>query len=820
MADVIPHASTTSASTAFRHGSRPPPRRSWSAIASVVAAEWTWWLHPHGALAGRRVTRRGRPARRAPPARAPTLARAGRRERNRRGPRRGASRRRRRGCDRSDGGDRRRRGRHRGAAPLVRSRHVPVAAGARARHARSPRPRWAAWSVPRSTRWRVPSRSTSTAPRCGVARGRRPCRSQSAWCWSRRRSSPRSSSVAPARRRGGPLEAVVLATAVVTVSVLVLGRWDDPLAFSAAALLVWAALRFGARGGRVVGHRDGRGRRLGRRARAAGPFDTMLSGARRVDPPAGVRRGHAPSRCSGSRSRSTNATPPSWREPTPPSGSGARSTTPPSPWPSPRSTGGSWRPTGPCARCWPWPTTALVGTSLLDPAGPTTAASTTSHVTRRPSETRLVNSRGDTVWVEISESPLRRLDERDELQVVVLRDVTERKVLQQQLFHAQKMESVGRLAGGIAHDFNNVLAVMRGQVELLQDDLEVLESARARIDSVQRATDRAAALTDDLMAFSRRRVDEPEPFDLHELLLGVRELLHQVLGDRRHPRARARGDRGHDRGRPQPPRAGGPQPRGQRARRDAGGWAGHHHDPQRSRGPRRHWCCASPTPVRAWTPPPARASSNRSSPPSRRGSGPASACRPPTTSCGPRAAPSRSTAAAATAPRSRSRSRCLRPTRAAAIRRSDSMPPVVTSTRVLPRCSSSTTSPTCASLVAEILQGSGYRVLAAPDGDAAIALLERAHRPVDLLVTDVVMPVMSGTDLAARITDRSPSTRVLFVSGFRARGLAVAARRPARRQAAPARRAPRRGAHRARRRRLTLPDDRVRERSGSRRRGR
>ena len=69
-------------------------------------------------------------------------------------------------------------------------------------------------------------------------------------------------------------------------------------------------------------------------------------------------------------------------------------------------------------------------------------------------------------------------------------------------------------------------------------------------------------------------------------------------------------------------------------------------------------------------------------------------------------------------------------------------------------------------LVAEILRGSGYRVLTAADGDAAITLLERTHRPVDLLVTDVVMPVMSGTDLAARVTDRSPATRVLFVSGF------------------------------------------------------
>ena len=89
------------------------------------------------------------------------------------------------------------------------------------------------------------------------------------------------------------------------------------------------------------------------------------------------------------------------------------------------------------------------------------------------------------------------------------------------------------------------------------------------------------------------------------------------------------------------------------------------------------------------------------------------------------------------------------------------------------------------SLVAEILRGSGYRVIVAPDGDAAIALLERAHRRVDLLVTDVVMPVMSGTDLAARVTDRSPVDARAVRLRLRARRLTVAPRRAARRQAAP-----------------------------------
>jgi len=80
--------------------------------------------------------------------------------------------------------------------------------------------------------------------------------------------------------------------------------------------------------------------------------------------------------------------------------------------------------------------------------------------------------------------------------------------------------------------------------------------------------------------------------------------------------------------------------------------------------------------------------------------------------------------------------------------------------------------PEMRTLVAEILRGAGYRVLVATDGDAALAMLAR-EAVVDLLVTDVVMPVMSGTDLAERVAERSPSTRVLFVSGFVPAGAAA-----------------------------------------------
>jgi PAS domain S-box-containing protein len=374
-----------------------------------------------------------------------------------------------------------------------------------------------------------------------------------------------------------------------------------------------------------------------------------------------------------------------------------------------------------------------------------------------PAETRLVNARGAPVWVEISESPLRRTDAVEPLQVVVLRDVTERTTLRQQLLQAQKMESVGRLAGGIAHDFNNVLSVMRGQVELLHDDLDVLESARKRIDSVQRATDRAAALTDDLMAFSRQRVDEPEPFDLNGRLRDVQELLHQVLGtsvtldlDLSAAPAIVVAD---------------PNRIEQAVlnlvvnARDAMPTGGQVTVTTRIDSAARS-VVLSVIDTGAGMDAATRA----------RIFEPFFTTKPPgfgtglglsTTDDIVRAAggtidvesePGRGTTFVVRFPAVDDRTG---PHDVLDLADEDTPTVLVVDDEAEVRA-----------LIAEVLRGSGYHVVVAPDGDAAIALLERAARPVDLLVTDVVMPVMSGTDLAARVTTASPSTRVLFVSGF------------------------------------------------------
>ena len=143
-------------------------------------------------------------------------------------------------------------------------------------------------------------------------------------------------------------------------------------------------------------------------------------------------------------------------------------------------------------------------------------------------ERRYVSGHGERVWAEVVETQVRGADGAPESLVVMLADVTRRKELEEQVLHSQKMDAVGRLAGGIAHDFNNLLSVMRGHAELLDDELAVVDQARHRLLSMRRATDRAAALTNDLLSFSRRTTDEPETIDVHDVIGSSHDMLTQL----------------------------------------------------------------------------------------------------------------------------------------------------------------------------------------------------------------------------------------------------------------------------------------------------
>jgi two-component system cell cycle sensor histidine kinase/response regulator CckA len=110
-------------------------------------------------------------------------------------------------------------------------------------------------------------------------------------------------------------------------------------------------------------------------------------------------------------------------------------------------------------------------------------------------------------------------------------DLTERKRLEDQLLHSQKMESVGRLAGGVAHDFNNLLTVILGTVDLVLDAVDTADPLASDLGDVRRAAERAAGLTQQLLAFSRRQVLQPRVLDINDAISSALVLLRRVIGE-------------------------------------------------------------------------------------------------------------------------------------------------------------------------------------------------------------------------------------------------------------------------------------------------
>ena len=110
-------------------------------------------------------------------------------------------------------------------------------------------------------------------------------------------------------------------------------------------------------------------------------------------------------------------------------------------------------------------------------------------------------------------------------------DDTERRRTEEQLRQAQKMEAVGRLAGGVAHDFNNLVTAINGYSDLLLDRLGAAAPERRELEEIRRAGDRAAALTRQLLAFSRSQVMRPRVLDLNQVVAGTEDMLRRLLGE-------------------------------------------------------------------------------------------------------------------------------------------------------------------------------------------------------------------------------------------------------------------------------------------------
>ncbi|HWK29899.1 MAG TPA: response regulator [Solirubrobacter sp.] len=137
---------------------------------------------------------------------------------------------------------------------------------------------------------------------------------------------------------------------------------------------------------------------------------------------------------------------------------------------------------------------------------------------------RHVRRDGTLIDVEITAGRIRF--EGRKAALVLAHDVSERMRLERRLADAEKMEAIGRLAGGVAHDFNNLLTVIAGYAEILQDRDGGEEAAE-----ISRAAGQAAALTHQLLAFSRRQVLHPRVLDLNEIVAGMETMLHRIIGD-------------------------------------------------------------------------------------------------------------------------------------------------------------------------------------------------------------------------------------------------------------------------------------------------
>jgi two-component system cell cycle sensor histidine kinase/response regulator CckA len=178
--------------------------------------------------------------------------------------------------------------------------------------------------------------------------------------------------------------------------------------------------------------------------------------------------------------------------------------------------------------------TELLGRSLWELLEPFGASAFTEVVGRRAAfRGELTGKRADGAVLALDVSVHALLDAQGEPVNIVasMADVTERKRLEAQLIHSQKIESIGRLAGGVAHDFNNLLTVISGSLELTLADLPADHRNRAMLADAANAAQSAAGLTRQLLAFSRKEVISPKVLDLNAIIQRVEKMVLRLVGE-------------------------------------------------------------------------------------------------------------------------------------------------------------------------------------------------------------------------------------------------------------------------------------------------
>jgi PAS domain S-box-containing protein len=146
-----------------------------------------------------------------------------------------------------------------------------------------------------------------------------------------------------------------------------------------------------------------------------------------------------------------------------------------------------------------------------------------------PFEYQFIDKNGEKKWVMASITPT--LYGGETVILGYFMDITENKQLEAQFLVAQKMEAVGQLAGGVAHDFNNLLTAILGYSEMLLLDLSANDPRRQYVTEIIHASDRASSLTRQLLAFGRRQILQPRIINLNEVISGMEKMLRRLLGE-------------------------------------------------------------------------------------------------------------------------------------------------------------------------------------------------------------------------------------------------------------------------------------------------
>jgi PAS domain S-box-containing protein len=149
---------------------------------------------------------------------------------------------------------------------------------------------------------------------------------------------------------------------------------------------------------------------------------------------------------------------------------------------------------------------------------------------RFQAEYRIVRKDGRIIWVSDTAAVVPGSDSHPLMEGIIV-DITDKKQLEGQLQQSRRMEAVGRLAGGIAHDFNNLLTIIKGYTELALMRAKGLPELRSDIERIEDASERAAGLVRQLLAFSRRQVMQPKVLDLNSIVVGLDKLLRRLMDE-------------------------------------------------------------------------------------------------------------------------------------------------------------------------------------------------------------------------------------------------------------------------------------------------